>query len=112
MKKIIFFTIFLISATNEFAFANSKDCNELKKLSLEYFKCKGKIVKDKTISSGENISFASFIGFASIANNDFDIERKAPSLICKFKGICWVWCWMEISTCLQAKGISISAGCY
>ena len=51
MKKIIFFTIFLISATNEFAFANSKDCNELKKLSLEYFKCKGKIVKDKTISA-------------------------------------------------------------
>ena len=55
MKKIIFFSIFLIFSINDGAFATNKDCNELKKLSLEYLKCKGKIVKDKTITKGENI---------------------------------------------------------
>ena len=55
MKKIIFFiTIFLLN-TNSISFANNNDCKEFKKFSVEYFKCKGNIVKDKTISAGQNI---------------------------------------------------------
>ena len=37
------------------SFANNKNCKEFKKFSVEYFKCKGKIIKDKTISTGQNI---------------------------------------------------------
>ena len=55
MKKIIIF-IYLISTIIESnGFANSKNCKEFKKFSVEYFKCKGNLVKDKTISAGQNI---------------------------------------------------------
>ena len=54
MKKI-FFLCFILAIINSNGFANSKDCKEFKKFSVEYFKCKGNIVKDKTISAGQNI---------------------------------------------------------
>mgnify|MGYP001180142366 CR=1 FL=1 len=55
MKKIIFFIFMIFTVINSNGFANSKDCKEFKKFSVEYFKCKGKLIKDKTISSGKNI---------------------------------------------------------
>ena len=54
-KKIILFTILYFLNINSISFANNDDCKEFKKFSLEYFKCKGEIVKDKTISAGQNI---------------------------------------------------------
>ena len=54
MKIIIFFTfIFLLSTNN--GFTNDNNCKNFEKFSIEYFKCKGNIIKDKTISTGENI---------------------------------------------------------
>jgi len=55
MKKIILFTLFLLMIVNSKSFANVENCKEFKKFSVEYFKCKGNIIKDKTISKGQNI---------------------------------------------------------
>tara|TARA_B100000287_G_scaffold417741_1_gene453846 strand:- start:309 stop:581 length:273 start_codon:yes stop_codon:yes gene_type:complete len=55
MKKIIFFISIFLLNTNSISFANNNDCKEFKKFSVEYFKCKGNIIKDKTISAGQNI---------------------------------------------------------
>ncbi len=55
MKIIIFFTIIFFLSMNKISFANNNDCAEFKKFSIEYFKCKGNIVKDKTVSTGQNI---------------------------------------------------------
>ena len=55
MKKIIFITIFFLINLNFNSFADTNDCKKFKKFSVEYFKCKGNIAKDKTISAGQNI---------------------------------------------------------
>ncbi len=55
MIKKIFLIIFFLISTNSFVFADSNGCKEFTKFSVEYFKCKGNIVKDKTISTGQNI---------------------------------------------------------
>jgi len=54
-RKIIFFIIFFLLNLNSICFANNNDCKKFKKFSVEYVKCKGNIVKDKTISAGQNI---------------------------------------------------------
>ena len=55
MKKIILLTFLIVINFNSYGFTDSKDCNEFKKFSVEYLKCKGNKVKDKTISAGQNI---------------------------------------------------------
>jgi len=55
VKKIILFTSLFIINLNSYGFPDSKDCKEFKKFSVEYLKCKGNIVKDKTISAGQSI---------------------------------------------------------
>ena len=55
MNKIFFLIFLFIFSANHYTFANNNDCKEFKKFSVEYFKCKGNIVKDKTISAGQNI---------------------------------------------------------
>ena len=55
MKKIIFLIFLIMIINNSISFANDKNCKEFKKFSVEYFKCKGNIIKDKTISTGQNI---------------------------------------------------------
>ena len=55
MKKIIFLTFLIIINIKSSGFANNNNCKKFTKFSIEYFKCKGNIVKDKTISTGQNI---------------------------------------------------------
>ena len=55
MKKIIFLISLIMIINNSISFANNKNCKEFKKFSVEYFKCKGNMIKDKTISTGQNI---------------------------------------------------------
>ena len=55
MKKIIFLIFLIMIINNSNSFANNKNCKEFKKFSVEYFKCKGNMIKDKTISTGQNI---------------------------------------------------------
>jgi len=53
--KILFFFIFFILLNINNSFANIDNCKVFKKFSVEYFKCKGNLVKDKTITAGQNI---------------------------------------------------------
>ena len=55
MKKIFFLTAFMIISQNTFSLAAQNDCAEFKKFSIEYLKCKGNTIKEKTISTGQNI---------------------------------------------------------
>ena len=55
MKKIIFVITLFILSMNSKSFANNDNCKEFIKFSVEYFKCKGNIIKDKTISTSQNI---------------------------------------------------------
>ena len=55
MKKIFFLSTLLCIYAISNSFANTNNCKEFKKLSIEYLKCKGNTIKDKTISAGENI---------------------------------------------------------
>ena len=55
MKKIFFLLILFFFNKETISFAEITDCNEFKKFSVEYIKCKGNLVKDKTISTTQNI---------------------------------------------------------
>ena len=55
MKKIIFFIFLITMNIHSIGIADQKNCRDFKKFSVEYFKCKGNVVKDKTISAGQNI---------------------------------------------------------
>ena len=55
MKKIFFLTILFLLNFNTYSLAENKNCSEFNKFSVEYLKCKGKLIKDKTISTGKNI---------------------------------------------------------
>ena len=55
MKKIIFLILIILFNTISISFANNNECKEFKKFSVEYFKCKGNVIKNKTISTGQNI---------------------------------------------------------
>tara|TARA_Y100001936_G_C15738370_1_gene489656 strand:+ start:60 stop:332 length:273 start_codon:yes stop_codon:yes gene_type:complete len=55
MKKIFFLIAFMIISQNTFSLAAQNDCTEFKKFSVEYLKCKGKTIKEKAISTGQNI---------------------------------------------------------
>ena len=55
MKKIIFLITLFALNMNFYSFASSNDCKEFKKFSADYFKCKGNIIKEKTVTAGQNI---------------------------------------------------------
>ena len=54
--KIFYYLIFYVLLTlHTISYADISNCKNFKKFSVEYFKCKGNLVKDKTISAGQNI---------------------------------------------------------
>ena len=55
MKNTIFFIFIFFLNLSSNSFADNENCKEFKKFSVEYFKCKGNLIKDKTISAGQNI---------------------------------------------------------
>ena len=54
MKKIIFIVAIFLLNFNSYSFSNKLDCNEFKKFSIGYMKCKASLIKDKTVSAGKN----------------------------------------------------------
>ncbi len=54
MKKIIFIFITFLLSLNTYSFSNELNCDEFKKLSVNYMKCKANLIKDKTVSAGKN----------------------------------------------------------
>ena len=55
MIKIIFLLILILLKLNTYAFAEKLKCDEFKKFSVEYIKCKANLIKNKSISTGQNI---------------------------------------------------------
>jgi len=55
MKKIIFLITLFFLNMDFYSFASSNDCKEFKKFSVDFFKCKGIIIKEKTVNAGQNI---------------------------------------------------------
>ena len=54
MKKIVFIIITLLFYLNSYSFSDELNCNEFKKFSVSYMKCKANLIKDKTVSAGKN----------------------------------------------------------
>ena len=54
MIKKILLIIFIFFGLNDLSYSNQNNCSELKKLSVNYIKCKSSSIKDKTISVGKN----------------------------------------------------------
>tara|TARA_B100001057_G_C22238894_1_gene714961 strand:- start:201 stop:473 length:273 start_codon:yes stop_codon:yes gene_type:complete len=55
MKSKLILAALIFFNFNTIVLSNELNCKEMKKFSAEYFKCKGKLLKDKTISAGQNI---------------------------------------------------------
>ena len=66
MKKVFIYTIILFFTFTLKVLSDDKQCNDLKKYSVDYMKCKtnqlkiktletGKKIKDKTVSTSKNI---------------------------------------------------------
>ena len=55
MKKIFFSIILFLFSFNTYSSAENDNCSDFNKFSVEYLKCKGNLIKDKTISTGKNI---------------------------------------------------------
>jgi len=54
--RIFYYLIFYVLVTwHTNSYADNSNCKNFKKFSVEYFKCKGNLVKDKTIYAGQNI---------------------------------------------------------
>ena len=54
MKKKIFIFITFLFCFNSYSFSNELNCNEFKKFSVNYMKCKANVIKNKTISGSKN----------------------------------------------------------
>jgi len=54
MIKKIFLVLILIIALNNIAASEELKCEELKKFSMKYMKCKANLLKNKSISAGKN----------------------------------------------------------
>mgnify|MGYP001158050943 CR=1 FL=1 len=54
MRNIILITAMFCLNFNTYSFSNEVDCDEFKKFSISYMKCKGNLVKNKSISFGKN----------------------------------------------------------
>ena len=39
---------------NSYSLSNELNCNEFKKFSVSYLKCKANLIKNKTVSAGKN----------------------------------------------------------
>ena len=54
MKIVIFIIILFSLSFNTYSSSNEIDCNEFKKISVNYMKCKANSVKNKAISKTKN----------------------------------------------------------
>ena len=54
MKKIVFIIITLLFYLNSYSFSDELNCNDFKKFSVSYMKCKANLIKNKTVSAGKN----------------------------------------------------------
>ena len=55
MKNKVFLIIFFSIILNNFSYSNETNCNEFKKFSINFMKCKSNKIKNKSISFGKNL---------------------------------------------------------
>ncbi len=55
MSRLYWLLIIILLTISNIVQSNEPNCKEFKKFSSEYFKCKGQIIKDKTLSTGKKI---------------------------------------------------------
>ena len=54
MKYKFFLILIIIFGFNKFSYSNEINCNEFDKFSTEFLKCKANVLKNKTITAGQN----------------------------------------------------------
>ena len=55
MMRINFLLILILLSLSNNSIAEMTDCDEFKRLSVKYMKCKSNLIKEKSISTGQNI---------------------------------------------------------
>ena len=55
MKNVLLFIFLFFFNLKSNSIAVNKQCDEFKKLSVDYLNCKGNLIKEKTISKGQNV---------------------------------------------------------
>ena len=55
MKNKVFLIIFFSIILNNFSYSNETNCNEFKKFSINFMKCKSNKIKNKSVSFGKNL---------------------------------------------------------
>ena len=54
MKFKFFIILFIVLGFNKYSFSIEINCDEFSKFSTEFLKCKANILKNKTITTGQN----------------------------------------------------------
>ena len=54
MKFKFFLISIIVLGFNKFSYGNEVNCSEFDKFSTEFVKCKANIIKNKTITTGQN----------------------------------------------------------
>ena len=55
MKNKVFLIIFFSIILNNFSYSNETNCNEFKKFSINFMKCKSNKIKNRSVSFGKNL---------------------------------------------------------
>ena len=55
MRIFYYLILYLLLTLHLNSYADNSNCKNFKKFSSKYFKCKGNLIKDKTISASQNI---------------------------------------------------------
>ena len=54
MRNLISITAMFCLNFNTYSFSNEVNCDEFKKFSISYMSCKANLIKNKTVSVGQN----------------------------------------------------------
>ena len=67
---------FLIFGINKNVYSNEQNCDDLKKFSVNYVKCKANKVKKKTISAGQNVKSRTISAGKNFVEDTKDFQKK------------------------------------
>ena len=68
--------LFMIFGINNSVYSNEKSCDDLKKFSVNYVKCKANLVKEKTVSTGQNVKNKTISAGKNFVEDTKDFQKK------------------------------------
>ena len=68
--------LFMIFGINNSVYSNEKNCDDLKKFSVNYVKCKANLVKEKTISTGKNVKNKTISAGKNLIEDTKNYQKK------------------------------------